>query len=174
MATQLARYGSKSARVRVFTTQELQRARGARTFGPRFRPTRIIIEHTPLAYEAHSAMPLAITSWGRAHSVPVVLVAHVEFGRACDPPEAAIAAALLGNGPLLDAGIAHSLPRGTSWARVIGERFRSGRSDRRSSARGPHRAGLPGRRSMHPRRACCSFDEVPQKMLAEIVEASEG
>ena len=122
-AAQLARIGSQSMRVRVFAADAFEMhdllARLAA-----FRPARIVVEHSPLAYDHASGVPIAIASWGKARSVPVALVAHAEFARVCDPPENAVANGLMAAGPVLaqcDRIICHE----SAWARVIGERFRS-------------------------------------------------
>ncbi len=85
------------------------------------RPTRILIEHTPLAYD-RAAVPLAVSAWGKAHVVPVLLVAHREYGRACDPPDAAVAKELLAAAPLF-ASATHVFCHESSWARVVGSRI---------------------------------------------------
>jgi hypothetical protein len=86
-----------------------------------FRPTHIVIEHSPLAYDRHARTALAAASWGRAHSIAVSLVSHPEFGRAFDPPEAAVANALLSAGPLV-AQASKVFCHETAWARVIAGR----------------------------------------------------
>ena len=121
-AAQLARACAKRSRVRVFATSEFDAHDLFARLGA-FRPTHVLIEHTALAYR-DAAEPLAVASWGRAHAVRVTVVAHGEFARSWDPPESAIASGLAAAGPLL-AQAGRIVCYETSWARVIGERFRN-------------------------------------------------
>lgn len=117
-ATQLARAcSSPSTRVKVFATSDMQLHELLERIAAH-RPARILIEHAPLAYE-HSVVPLAVASWGKAHVVPVLLLAHREYGHACDPPGTAVAKALLAAAPLF-ASATRVLCHESVWARVVG------------------------------------------------------
>ncbi len=119
-AAQLTRIASKNARVRIFAVDagephDLLARLSA------FRPRHVLVEHAPLSYGRNGGMPLAAASWSKSHAITVTLVAHPEFGRSYDPPDSAVAAALLSAGPLV-AQSSRVCCHETEWARVIAQR----------------------------------------------------
>lgn len=122
-AMQMVRACPESVRARIF---DVSRANVHDVLArlSAFRPSHVLVEHSPLAYGSGDAVALAAAVWARVQPLPVLLVSHPEYGRHSDALDATVSDGLLSAGPLV-AQATRVLCHEKSWARTIATRLPS-------------------------------------------------